>query len=202
MTSTANLQNFEHPTLEFDLNKILFAPNNKGEIVYEIWKDIPEYENYYQVSNFGRVKSLDRKIKHIGNSFRIIKGRIRKQIICTDGYFFTSFKGRDKKFSKKTHKLVAIAFLNHKPCGFKIVVDHKDNVCTNNYIWNLQLITHRLNCSKDKKGYSSRYVGVSKSKDSKKYRSTIHKDKKVIHLGMFDKEFDAHIAYQKKLKEL
>lgn len=34
----------------------------------EIWEDIKDYEGYYQISNFGRVKSLQRKIIHIGGT--------------------------------------------------------------------------------------------------------------------------------------
>ena len=46
----------------------------------EIWKDIPEYEGLYQISNLGRVKSLDRYVNG-RNSKRLIKGKILSLII-------------------------------------------------------------------------------------------------------------------------
>jgi len=44
----------------------------------EIWRDIEGYEGYYQVSNLGRVRSLDRLSKHDKEHFRKLKGKIRK----------------------------------------------------------------------------------------------------------------------------
>ena len=54
----------------------------------EIWKDIKEYEGLYQVSNLGRIKSLDRIIKSgISNSGYIkINGKILKQKLGKNGY--------------------------------------------------------------------------------------------------------------------
>lgn len=43
----------------------------------EIWKDIDGFEGCYQISNLGRVKSLERKVK-FGSQIRIVKSNIRK----------------------------------------------------------------------------------------------------------------------------
>ena len=61
----------------------------------EIWKDIKNYENYYQVSNLGRVRSLDRTIKDI-RSERLYKGKILKQSLCNWGYLTVSLKKSSK----------------------------------------------------------------------------------------------------------
>jgi ribosomal protein L15E len=67
-----------------------------------------------------------------------------------------------------------MAFLNHTPCGYKIVVDHIDNnIKTDNRLENLQLITQRENVSKDIKNTSSKYIGVCWHKKAKKWRSSI-----------------------------
>lgn len=53
----------------------------------EVWKDIENYEGYYQVSNIGRVKSLKRSITHRGH-FTLIKERILKSNIINNGYSY------------------------------------------------------------------------------------------------------------------
>src|SRR5690606_31427709 len=111
MTSSANLQNFEHAHLELDLNKILFCTNlETNEIVYEEWRDIPNYIGYFQVSSFGRVKSLDRIIKDKNGITFNKKGKCKKLYLRPDGYTscIVSKKGKNKRYN--THQLVAMAF--------------------------------------------------------------------------------------------
>lgn len=133
------------------------------EITYiEIWKQVKGFEGCYDVSNFGRIKSLAR----ITCSGQNIKERVLKPYEnASDGYFRVPLNKDGKLETKILHKLVAIAFLNHKPCGHTIVVDHIDNNKSNNHIDNLQLITQRENSSKDKRDRSSKYVGVAWYKD-------------------------------------
>ena len=101
----------------------------------------------------------------------------------------------------KVSQLVAMAFLNHEPCGQDIVVDHKDNDPSNNRLENLKLITNRENCSKDKKG-SSQYAGVSWNKAAKKWHSKIWINGKRIYLGSFKDELEAHKAYRQKMQTI
>ncbi|PFS74288.1 hypothetical protein COK56_25455 [Bacillus cereus] len=49
----------------------------------EVWKDIEDYEGKYQVSSLGRVKSLDRIVRHSGNHERIQHGKILKVIVTS-----------------------------------------------------------------------------------------------------------------------
>ena len=51
----------------------------------EVWKDIPDYENIYQVSNLGRIKSLSRKTEQ-NDKKRFIKTKILKQQTNRNGY--------------------------------------------------------------------------------------------------------------------
>jgi hypothetical protein len=155
----------------------------------EIWKDIPGYEGLYQVSNMGRVKSVR-------------YNRFLKAGVCSGGYLGVCLYVNSTKKTLKIHKLVSMTFLNHKPDGYKIVVDHIDNDKTNNRIDNLQLITPRENASKDRRGYSSKYVGVSWDKSRNKWISAIHIGGKNNHLGRFESEYEAHLAYQKALSDL
>ena len=52
----------------------------------EVWKDIRDYENLYQGSNLGRVKSLNLSVKGPNSSIRFCKGRILKPCTTKDGY--------------------------------------------------------------------------------------------------------------------
>jgi hypothetical protein len=53
----------------------------------EVWKDIPGYEGYYQVSNLGNVKSLDRYISYKNtNKLQFKKGVFLKAAISKSGY--------------------------------------------------------------------------------------------------------------------
>jgi len=98
------------------------------------------------------------------------------------------------------HKLVAMVFLSYKPNGFKIVVDHINSDKSDNKASNLQIITQRENCSKDKKGYSSKYIGVSRHKKANKWVSKIRISGKSKYLGLFNSEKVAAAVYQYELK--
>lgn len=110
--------------------------------IKEIWKDIKEYEGYYQVSNLGRIKSLARKIntntsnknrktrnrilKPSGNRYKII--RLRIDGIWKDEYI---------------HRLVAQHFIpnpENKP-----QVNHKNEIISDNSVNNLEWCTAKYN---------------------------------------------------------
>jgi hypothetical protein len=167
----------------------------------EVYKDVLDYEGFYQVSNLGNVKSLERKVP-FKNSFKKLKERILKPSKDGRGYYKVSLAKNGINKTKLVHQLVAVAFLNHKPDGYKIVVDHIDSNPLNNNLKNLQLISQRENLSKDKKGYSSKYTGVCWNKKSNKWVATIRINGKIKHLGLFHNEIDAANAYQAVLKEL
>jgi hypothetical protein len=167
----------------------------------EIFKDIPNYEGMYQVSNLGNVKSLPREsCNHRG--CHILKERILKPSIDIFGYKFVVLCEKNKQKSIKNHQLVAMAFLGHKPCGMKIVVDHINTDRLDNRVENLQLITQRENSSKDRINGTSKYVGVYFQKSSKKWCSHICINGIVTYLGSFNLEEDAKKYYEKALYSL
>jgi hypothetical protein len=159
----------------------------------EIWMDIKDYEGLYQVSSFGFVKSLI--------PWRGANERILKPFLNNDGYLTVKLQKLGVKRTLKVHKLVAMTFHGHVPNGHNLVIDHIDNNPLNNKAYNLQIITNRENTSKDKKGGTSEYVGVSFKKTKNKYEASIVFKKRLISLGCFKIETDAHYAYQKALKE-
>lgn len=157
----------------------------------EIWKDVPNYEGLYQVSNLGKVKSFKRK-----------KVKILKSSIDFKGYHVSRLMKLNKAKDFKVHQLVAMAFLGHIPCGYKSVIDHINNNSLDNRVENLKIVTARENCSKDKINKTSKYTGVSWDFDRCKWRAFIIIDKKNYFLGRFDCELKARLVYQNKLKEI
>ena len=130
MKSTTNLQNYY---LNLSINNL----------ENEIFKPILGYEYIYEVSNLGRIISLERKVKHSNNNFKILKQKILKQSLCK-GYLQVNLAKEGKVTKRTIHQLVAVAFLNHTPNGYKTVVDHKNNIKTDNRLDNLQLLPHNL----------------------------------------------------------
>ena len=77
----------------------------------EIWKDIAGYEGYYQVSNLGRVKSLDRIVKREYRGNTTVKGRILKFNLNHKGYPIVYLYLNSKQKTISVHRLVAMAFI-------------------------------------------------------------------------------------------
>lgn len=167
----------------------------------ENWGSIKGFEGLYEVSDYGNVKSLDR-IDRIG---RFKKGKTLKLILDSDGYYrvnLYNYKISNKIHHMAVHVLVAIVFHGHTPCGYDLVVNHKDFNRLNNHKDNLEITTTRKNTDLKHIPSSSQYVGVHLHKASNKWVSRIVYKKKRIHLGTFLNEYDAHMAYQYKLKEI
>ena len=108
----------------------------------EIWKDVVGFENLYQVSNLGRIRSLDRIIR-TNSGERFIKGTIRQTTLTNGGYKkVVLYKGKIRK-TLLVHRLVAMAFIPN-PNNFP-QVNHKDEVITNNQSSNLEWCTNDYN---------------------------------------------------------
>jgi hypothetical protein len=107
--------------------------------VIEIWKDVVGYEGLYEVSNFGRVRSLD----HIDNLDRLIKGKLLSLTLNQKGYVQVSLSKRGKVKKYEVHRLVALTFLDNPE---KLSdVNHKDGSRTNNYVENLEWCSRSYN---------------------------------------------------------
>lgn len=117
----------------------------------EVWKDVIGYENLYQVSCYGRIKSLP---KYIHKRERILKGDIDK-----DGYVKITLcpnsKERNKFFA---HRAVAFAFIG-SPKDFR-EIDHIDGNPQNNCVNNLRWVTHQENIQKP--------ITIQRKSDAKK----------------------------------
>ena len=155
----------------------------------EYWKVIDGYEDY-MISNLGVIKSL-----------KYGKEKILKQRLNKDRYNIVLSKNNITK-TIEVHQLMAITFLNHVPNSHSgLIVDHINNNPLDNRLINLQLITHRENCSKDKKG-SSKYTGVSFYKPLNKWRCRIRINGKLKHIGYFNNEEEAKENYNNTLNNI
>lgn len=168
----------------------------------EKWKKVKGFEKSYEVSNLGRVRSLDREVNHGRGGKYILKGKVLKGNISNHGYQQYTLKEGEKKKIVLAHQVVAQAFLDYEIKGFKKVVDHIDNNKQNNKLDNLQVISVRENTSKDRKNKSSKYTGVSWNKAYKKWYAEIRSSNKRWNLGLFKTEEEAHNQYQAALKQL
>lgn len=103
----------------------------------EIWKDIKNYEGIYQVSNLGRVKSLERWIKRKDGYKNHIKESIRKNKIINSGYLVVGLHKNGVNTNLFLHRLVAEAFIDN-PNNYPQVNhidENKTNNCVNNLEW-------------------------------------------------------------------
>tara|TARA_R110002020_G_scaffold51712_1_gene146201 strand:- start:241 stop:762 length:522 start_codon:yes stop_codon:yes gene_type:complete len=100
----------------------------------ELWRDIPNFKGKYQVSNNGRVKSLNYKRSKKEGFLKPSTSR---------GYEHVELSLRGKSYTMSVHRLVCIAFLEN--IENKTCVNHIDGVKTNNNLNNLEWCTHSEN---------------------------------------------------------
>ena len=106
----------------------------------EIWKDIKDFEGYYQISNKGNVRSLERFVycKSEINPNKI-RGCILKPRLDKSGYLVVNLKKNQKSYIRKIHRLVAEAYIeNLHKCE---TVNHKNGIKTDNWVKNLEWLS-------------------------------------------------------------
>lgn len=118
----------------------------------EIWKDIQGYEGFYQVSNIGRVRSVDR----VDNRGHKRKGKILNVVIDNHGYQAVHLCLYGISKYHKVHRLVAVAFVIN-PKNFQ-QINHKDENKLNNCAENLEWCTARYNINY---GERNKLVGMA-----------------------------------------
>lgn len=189
MSTTTNLKNIT-------INKNYSSLNLSNEI----FKDVLFYEELYQISNFGNVKSLARRVEYKGGYYTK-KERILKPKTDRYGYYVVNLSKNSVVKTRKIHQLVAVAFLGHDISDVNLSIDHVNFIKTDNSVKNLKVLSCRENSSKRKNKTTSKYIGVRWDKAKSKWLSRIMIKGKLKFLGYFKCEYEASIAYQKALKE-
>ncbi|HCC04014.1 MAG TPA: hypothetical protein DEP51_04060 [Clostridiales bacterium] len=159
---------------------------------YETWKEIKNYEGFYEVSSLGRVRSLTRYVKQKNNSKKKIAGKILKPIPNKNGYLMVTLSKDCKGKRYFVHRLVADAFILNK--NNKKEVNHIDENPKNNKVNNLEWVTHLENSN-----YGTRGKRISKNLKEWCKKNRVKKVKQVSLNGIFIKEWESAKDVQKEL---
>ncbi len=111
----------------------------------EIWKDIPNYEDLYQISNLGNVKSVGRRRFNSGTygGYFTVKEKILKPSLHKNGYYSVQLCKNGGRKRITIHKLVATVFIPN-PNNYP-QINHKDENKTNNSVENLEWCDSKYN---------------------------------------------------------
>ena len=177
----------------------------------EIWKDIPNYEGLYQISNYGRVKTLEKSIKCGLYNNKIVKRKEKIKKIQANrlGYYHTVLGKNGKCYNVNIHRLVAEVFLEKNNFKYmpnenlknidisKLVVNHIDENPSNNYVDNLEWCTQAYNIN-----YGHRNKKVAKNMiENKRYSKDIIQyslNGDVIKIWRSLKEIQNTLGYSRK----
>lgn len=110
----------------------------------EVWVPIPNYEGYYEISNLGRIKRLQRTIPCCYNSTKTVRNRILQQELTKRGYLRVSIFKEGVKEKRFVHSLVLKAFVQNPEN--KETTNHINGVKSDNRVENLEWATQSENC--------------------------------------------------------
>lgn len=170
----------------------------------EVWKDVIGYEGLYEVSNMGRVRSVDRYVNSggLGDKDRLSlkKGKILNCSPTKRGYTRVSLSRESKTNQVMIHRIVALAFL--EPIEGKNNVNHINGIKEDNRDCNLEFVNQRENVLHAKiYTMNKKCPFVSYLKKFNRYESSIIINGKTKKLGRFKTEEEAFNSYVKALNE-
>lgn len=160
----------------------------------EIWKPLLDYEGFYEVSNLGNVRSLDRIILNKNGRSYNLKGMNLKMSLDRDGYSIFSASKNGKRTTTKLHQAVWYSFNGRTNLHILHNIEGNPSNCR---LDNLHIGNNRQNSIEyhTSKKTSSKYIGVNWKKLNKKWQSKISFNGKIIHLGLFSNELEAAKNY-------
>lgn len=176
----------------------------------EQWKDIEGFEGRYQVSNLGRIKSIQ---DNHGKPVDKIKNQYERSKTCK--YMHVQLWFKDKPTTRSVHRLVAIAFVSNPEN--KPIVNHLDGNKLNNNACNLEWCTNSENLKHAhatglkkpsrsqlgrKCGAGSKYHNVSFDRTRQRYMASVKNNGKRLFQKRFESEIEAALYVNKMLDEL
>lgn len=164
--------------------------------MHEVWKPVLGYEGVYEVSNLGRVRSLDRQVANRWGTTRSVPGTIRTIAVKREGYCFVNLFCKQRAKPMYVHRLVALAFLPN-PEGLP-QVNHLDGDKSNNRVDNLEWCDASQNCQHavDQQLYES--VRGEDSPSSKLTESDVIRIRQLHSDGMLQKDIAARFGVGRK----
>jgi len=108
------------------------------ESVHEVWQAIPDWEGFYEASDWGSIRSLPRTVNGSHGSTQKRPGVVRK-LMWTGRYYQVRLSAEGRQSYPTVHSLVAGAFLGQRPPGAQI--NHVDGDRRNNRVSNLEYVT-------------------------------------------------------------
>lgn len=163
----------------------------------EIWKAIPGHEGAYEVSDQGRVRSLDAHVRIRGGSTRLRKGRVLRFNTMPLGYLSVMLSKDSRQLRVTVHRLVAVAF-GLVDGGDDAEIDHINRDKTDPRLINLR----RATSSQNKRAILSR--AKSKGRDALRgayqkapgrWQALVSEEGRQTYLGSFQTELEAHQRY-------
>ena len=125
----------------------MFRLRITGNLGFEFWQDIPEYEGLYQASTYGRIRNK----KNIS--------AVNYHINCKWGYCQLHLWINGNSYSKRVHRLIAETFIPN-PNKYR-EINHIDENKLNNRVENLEWCTHKYNCAY---GTRNQRIGLKNTK--------------------------------------
>lgn len=145
----------------------------------EKWVDIPDFVGFYQASNLGNIRSVDRYVLRKDGRSCFIKGRNLKFFQGGNNRYWMTQLSKDNKQSKfLVHRIIASVFIHPIEEGFE--VNHKNGIVTDNYVTNLEIISHQENINHSvsfglKNDYGEKHVNAKLSNEDAESIRSRHK---------------------------
>lgn len=163
-------------------------------MTHEEWKPVKGYEGRYEVSNLGRVRSVDRIVLGQNGNSRHIKGKYKSTHLSNTGYYICDLYKENKRKNVLLHRMVAEAFIPNEdnlPC-----VNHIDsnrrNCISDNLEWCTQ--SYNIKYSFDTTDRKSK-MNWKSGRDNKNSKPVLMYSKD----GMFIKRFDCICDAEREL---
>jgi hypothetical protein len=109
----------------------------------EYWMPIPQYENYYEISNLSNIRSINRRILTKSGYLKPEKERTITQRISNKGYLSVTLSKHGQSNTHHVHRLLALAFIPNPFC--KPIINHRNGNKLDNSIENLEWVTYSEN---------------------------------------------------------
>ena len=150
----------------------------------EIWKPVPGYEGKYEVSDQGRVRSLDRQCVGKDNRSELHRGKILNPAkTIRGGYLDVSLRDGEKRKHRTVHSLVAEVFIGERPKGCDVM--HLNGDRTDNRANNLRYGTRKENLNQTYEYGGKQASGKLSVADVKAIRSRIQSGERLAEIAEY-----------------